>query len=79
MTFSSLRNTALAAAALVFTAASANAQNNYPNGGQQPQNNYPDAQQRQAPLCNLFTTMLQRFGANVDRFNKATGTLANFA
>ncbi len=40
---------------------------------------YPDAQHRQVPLCNLYTTMLQRFGVEVPRFNKATGTLANFA
>ncbi|MCX6602507.1 MAG: DUF1552 domain-containing protein, partial [Acidobacteria bacterium] len=38
---------------------------------------YP--QQRRVPLCNLFTTMLQRFGAEEDRFNKATGTLGDFA
>ena len=27
------------------------------------------------PLSNLFTTMLQRFGVETDRFNKSTGTL----
>ncbi len=38
---------------------------------------YP--QDRRVPLCNLFTTMLQRFGVEVDRFNKATGTIGDFA
>ncbi len=38
---------------------------------------YPDAGKR-VPLCNLFTTMLQRFGAEVERFNKGTGTLTGF-
>lgn len=40
---------------------------------------FPGVQQRQMPLCNLYTTMLQRFGLEVSRFNKATGTLANFS
>ncbi len=35
--------------------------------------------ERRVPLCNLYTTMLQRFGMEVDRFNKATGTLEDFA
>ena len=39
---------------------------------------YPDAGQRQTPLCNLFTTMLQRFGVETAKFNKASGTLDNF-
>ncbi len=30
---------------------------------------------QQTPLNNLFTTMLQRFGVEVDRFNNATGTV----
>ena len=38
---------------------------------------YP--QDRRTPLCNLYTTMLQRFGVETDRFNKATGTLGDFA
>jgi hypothetical protein len=38
---------------------------------------YPE--DRRVPLCNLFTSMLQRFGVEADRFNKATGTLANFS
>eukprot|EP00913_Durusdinium_trenchii_P013406 g12587.t1 len=29
---------------------------------------------RQTPLNNLFTTVLQRFGVEIDRFNNATGT-----
>ena len=38
---------------------------------------YP--QDRRVPLCNLYTTMLQRFGVETDRFNKATGPLADFS
>ena len=38
---------------------------------------YP--QDRRVPLCNLYTTILQRFGVETDRFNKATGTLGDFA
>ena len=30
----------------------------------------------QTPLNNLFTTMLQNFGVEIDRFNNATGTIA---
>jgi hypothetical protein len=30
----------------------------------------------QTPLNNLFTTMLQNFGAEMDRFNNATGTMS---
>lgn len=30
---------------------------------------------RQTPLNNLFTTMLQNFGVEIDRFNNATGTM----
>ena len=29
----------------------------------------------QTPACNLFVSMLQRFGADVDQFNQSTGTL----
>lgn len=31
---------------------------------------------RQTPLNNLYTTMLQRFGVEIDRFNNATGTIS---
>lgn len=31
---------------------------------------------RQTPLNNLFTTMLQNFGVETDRFNNATGTMS---
>jgi Protein of unknown function (DUF1552) len=31
---------------------------------------------RQTPLNNLFTTMLQKFGVEIDRFNNATGTMS---
>jgi hypothetical protein len=30
----------------------------------------------QTPLNNLFTTMLQNFGVEIDRFNNATGTMS---
>ncbi|MEY4484845.1 MAG: hypothetical protein RL693_2297, partial [Verrucomicrobiota bacterium] len=32
----------------------------------------------QTPLNNLFTTMLQNFGVEIDRFNGATGTFTDF-
>lgn len=35
----------------------------------------PDRQ----PLCNLFVTMVQRFGAKVDKFGTSTGTLTGLA
>jgi hypothetical protein len=38
---------------------------------------YP--QDRRVPLCNLYTTMLQRFGGEIERFNKASGTLGDFS
>jgi len=31
------------------------------------------------PLCNLYTTMLQRFGLEIERFNKASGTIRDFS
>jgi hypothetical protein len=34
---------------------------------------------RRTPLCNLYTTILQRFGVEIERFNKATGTIEDFA
>lgn len=34
---------------------------------------------RRVPLCNLFTTLLQKFGVETDKFNKASGTLGDFA
>ena len=34
---------------------------------------------RRVPLCNLYTTMLQRFGVETDRFNKASGTIGDFS
>jgi hypothetical protein len=36
----------------------------------------PEKSHVRVPLSNLFTTMLQRFGVETDRFNKATGTLS---
>ena len=35
--------------------------------------------ERRVPLCNLYTTLLQRFGVEIDGFNKATGTIGDFA
>jgi hypothetical protein len=32
----------------------------------------------QTPLNNLFTTLLQNFGVEIDRFNNATGTFTDF-
>ena len=35
--------------------------------------------ERRVPLCNLFTTLLQKFGVETEKFNKASGTLGGFA
>ncbi len=35
----------------------------------------PEADHQRVPLCNLFTTILQTFGLEVERFNTATGTI----
>ena len=35
----------------------------------------PKESSRRVPLCNLFTTLLQDFGAEVEAFNKANGTM----
>ncbi|MDF1861380.1 MAG: DUF1552 domain-containing protein [Verrucomicrobiales bacterium] len=35
----------------------------------------PTGKSRRIPLCNLFTTLLQQFGTEVETFNKATGTM----
>ena len=35
----------------------------------------PDASHKKIPLCNLYTSMLQKFGVEVDKFNLANGTL----
>ncbi len=37
------------------------------------------ATDRRVPLCNLYTTMLQRFGIEVEKFNRATGTIEDFS
>jgi hypothetical protein len=37
---------------------------------------YPDEQRRRVPLCNLYVSMLQRFGLQIDRFSASTGTLS---
>jgi hypothetical protein len=39
---------------------------------------YPTEPHRRVPLCNLFTTMLQRFGVEIEKFNTGSGTLAGF-
>lgn len=47
-------------------------------GGGFKHGSHVNAKQRrgqQTPLNNLFTTMLRRFGVEVDRFNNATGTI----
>jgi hypothetical protein len=36
---------------------------------------YPEDARKRVPLCNLFVSMLQRFGVETDRFSKSTGTL----
>lgn len=36
---------------------------------------YPSASAKRVPLCNLFASMLQRFGVEADQFNTGTGTL----
>ena len=36
---------------------------------------YPTEQRKRIPLCNLYVSMLQRFGVETDRFSAATGTL----
>jgi hypothetical protein len=37
---------------------------------------YPQEPNRRVPLCNLFVSMLQRFGVETDRFCAGTGTLS---
>jgi hypothetical protein len=37
---------------------------------------YPSEQRKRIPLCNLYVSMLQRFGVETDRFSAATGTLS---
>lgn len=36
---------------------------------------FPEEKQKRVPLCNLYGSMLQRFGVEVDHFNKGNGTL----
>jgi hypothetical protein len=36
---------------------------------------YPEEGRRRVPLCNLFVSLLQRFGVETDRFSRSTGTL----
>ncbi len=37
---------------------------------------YPKEGHKRVPLCNLYGSMLQRFGLEIDVFNKGTGTLS---
>jgi Protein of unknown function (DUF1552) len=37
---------------------------------------YPQEARRRVPLCNLYVSMLQRFGVETDRFSAGTGTLS---
>ena len=36
---------------------------------------YPSSQGKRVPLCNLYLSMLQRFGVETDFFGTSTGTL----
>ena len=36
---------------------------------------YPKVSNRRVPLCNLFVSMLQRFGVETDQFSQGTSTL----
>ena len=36
---------------------------------------YPKETRKRVPLCNLYVSMLQRFGVETDRFSTSTGTL----
>lgn len=36
---------------------------------------YPTESRKRVPLCNLFVSMLQRFGVETDQFSKSTSTL----
>jgi Protein of unknown function (DUF1552) len=40
---------------------------------------HADKEGKRKPLCNLFLTLLQRFGVAVDRFGTSTGTLTGVA
>jgi hypothetical protein len=40
---------------------------------------YPTEPNRRVPLCNLYTSLLQRCGVEIPRFNNASGTLTNFS
>jgi hypothetical protein len=40
---------------------------------------YPMTGPNRQPLCNLYVSMLQKFGVEVDRFGLGTSTLSNFA
>ncbi len=42
------------------------------HGGHKP---FPREANRRVPLCNLYVSMLQRFGVEADRFGAGTGTL----
>jgi len=39
---------------------------------------YPSEQRKRVPLCNLYVSMLQRFGVETDRFSAGNSTLTGF-
>ncbi|MFK8114065.1 MAG: DUF1552 domain-containing protein [Rubripirellula sp.] len=40
---------------------------------------FPSESNRRIPLCNLYVSMLQKFGVETDRFSNSTGTLRDFS
>ena len=40
---------------------------------------YPKSAKKQTPLCNLYVSMLQRFGMEIDHFGTSSGTLAGLS
>ena len=40
---------------------------------------YPSSGLNRQPLCNLYVTMLQRFGLEIDKFGTSTGTLTGWS
>ena len=40
---------------------------------------YPKTSGRQTPACNLYVSMLQRFGLDVEQFGTSTGSLDGFS
>ena len=40
---------------------------------------YPDEDHLRTPACNLYLSMLQRFGLEIEQFGTSSGTLNNFS